>query len=212
MLHSLLTPLLIVFAFHSSISWAVDCANDDSGAKGASDMTIMKAINAANDPLSQAFQKLFPTQGTICPTCGASAAMAAPKGAGDVQKIGNALYAQPKIKKECIVAALNRKIPANTDAYACAGKTPKTIDKNQCITDRGARYIEFALSQAMSCLSTPESPIDPRTVLKKLNNESGFNFFIASEGGVGIGQLISAPPKELAGWTTDKGKIGRAHV
>ena len=43
--------------------------------------------------------------------------------------------------------------------------------------------------------------------LKKINNETGFNFFLGYPGGVGIGQLTSDPVNELAGWWQKK-RIG----
>jgi hypothetical protein len=101
----------------------------------------------------------------------------------------------PRIKKTCVVAALQRS--NQTQGYFCPTPTSKPVKvgspgaRGPCISPEIADYVTWAVNEAIECLSTPEAPIDPLTVLKKLNNETGFSFFQASSGGVGIGQLTS---------------------
>jgi hypothetical protein len=60
--------------------------------------------------------------------------------------------------------------------------------------------MQFTINSAIACLSPPGNPLDARILMKKLNNESGFNFYLGKNIGVGIGQLTSDPVKDIAGW------------
>lgn len=110
----------------------------------------------------------------------------------------------PRIKEECIQKSLQRDI--NNDGYICRQNRPTRFDNSgpqaPCITPELSSYISFAVNEAIACVSgDATTPIDPRFILKKFNNETGFNFHLGYEGGVGLGQLTSNPVKEIAGWT-----------
>lgn len=107
----------------------------------------------------------------------------------------------PRIKRECVAAGLRRE--SNTSGYLCSSSNAavKNIgspgSKGPCVSDLLTDYITWAVNQAIQCLSTRERPIDPLYVLMKFNNETGFSFFQASKGGVGIGQLTSPAIQEI---------------
>lgn len=107
-----------------------------------------------------------------------------------------------KIKKSCIEASLKRDIK-NT-GYICKDNIPHKFENSSgnapCITPELSDYVTFAVNEAINCVSPDTTPIDASFIMKKINNETGFNFFLGYNGGVGIGQLTSSPIKEVAGW------------
>lgn len=113
----------------------------------------------------------------------------------------------PKIKKACIMASLKRQ--NSTQGYYCQtpDSKPKPIGspgtEGPCISEEMVNYVTWAVNSAIECQSTRENPIDPLVVLKKMNNETGFSFFQASTGGVGIGQLTTSAIKEVNRNLTD---------
>lgn len=116
--------------------------------------------------------------------------------ADDVQNISQQI-AKAKIKRQCFVASMKRQ--HGTDEYFCPssfsqGRVPLGVpsDNGQCLSDAIVDYTRWAFHEAISCMSDPKKPIDPTTLFALMNNESAFHFYVASRGGVGIGQLTSA--------------------
>lgn len=107
----------------------------------------------------------------------------------------------PKIKKACIMASLKRQ--NSTQGYYCQTSKSKPTPigppgtDGPCISEEMVNYVTWAVNSAIECQSTRENPIDPLMVFKKMNNETGFSFFQASTGGVGIGQLTTSAIKEV---------------
>lgn len=133
-----------------------------------------------------------------------------------------------RIKKECIEGALQR-MPGN-GGLLC-GKDKTAIIKNSkvvaeivtinekketkklktpqalCYGQEIVDYIHFAVNQSISCISSvAATPVNPRYLLKKLNNETGFNTFISYSGGKGISQVTSPAVKEMTGWYDKRSK------
>lgn len=191
--------------------WAQNtCVNDKSGKKGAQNQDINKSLASSQDPLKKAFQKhqwgLKHDMGyfTACEPDGKQAASLQTLDK-DVKKIIATQARVKQIKVECIEASLQREV--GNVGYACSGNTSKRFDNagasSPCLNRETVDYLHFALNQALQCMSDGRSPIDPRFILKKINNETAFNFYVAYNGGVGIGQLTSIPVKEIAGWKED---------
>jgi hypothetical protein len=105
----------------------------------------------------------------------------------------------PKLKKYCVEMSIKYK-KAYTDELMCndsnnsAGNT-----KNICVTPKMADYTQWSLNKALECLSTPNDPIDPQVLFKKLNNESTFRFFHSYVGGQGLMQTITCAQDEVLG-------------
>lgn len=205
--------LLVASPLLASASSDISCVNDKDGRKGAQNGLINDLIKKANDPLAVAFftpetPDKTSTAGDHCVSCTAA------KPFSGVQKLIDGISsltkeAAPKvIKKECIEASLQREV-VNT-GYICYDQkaTPfqSSGSNTPCLNQQSVDYLHFALNKAVSCLSRTNDPIDPRFILKKINNETAFNFFLAYSQGVGIGQLTSYPVRELAGWY-QKGKF-----
>lgn len=197
----------------ASASSDVACVNDKDGRKGAKNGLINDLIKNSKDPLSLAFftpasPEKAETAGDHCISCSAS------KPFSGVQKLieGISLLtkeaAPEQIKKECIEASLQREV-VNT-GYICYDQKAKAFQSagsnTPCLNQQSVDYLHFALNKAVACMSQDRDPIDPRFILKKINNETAFNFFLAYSQGVGIGQLTSYPVRELAGWY-QKGKF-----
>lgn len=66
-----------------------------------------------------------------------------------------------------------------------------------CMSTDVSAYVSWTINEAVACMSPPENPIDPSLIFKKINNETGFNFGIAYNGGNGIGQLTTPAIKEI---------------
>jgi hypothetical protein len=106
-----------------------------------------------------------------------------------------------RLKKACVVAALKRQ--SGGEGYLCRSPASQPIkigsanEAGPCVTPDMAEYLTWAVNSAVECLSTKEKPLDPLLVLKKFNNETGFAFFQAGAGGVGMGQLTSSAIQEI---------------
>ena len=111
------------------------------------------------------------------------------------------------IKRECINASLMR--DPGQKGYACSA-TKQSTDQDieipygqvggktqQCITADMVSYIQFAVNSAIKCLSD-DNPVDSRVIYQKFNNETGFNYSIAWNGGAGIGQMTNIAVEEIA--------------
>lgn len=105
----------------------------------------------------------------------------------------------PLIKKECIEASLKRQ--NSTHAVSCDKGKLKEIgsanDNGPCISSDMAEFIWWSTNKAIQCLSPAEMPLDSRIIFKKFNNETGFHYFQAGNGGVGLGQLTSIAVEEM---------------
>lgn len=115
-----------------------------------------------------------------------------------MSKIGE--LTRPMImKKACILAALKRQ--NNTTSYSCESGRPKGLgqadDSGPCVTEEMADFIWWATNLAVQCVSPAGAPLDTRIIFKKFNNETGFHYFQASPGGVGLGQLTSIAIEEM---------------
>lgn len=107
----------------------------------------------------------------------------------------NGAVTLPQISNKCIRASLRRS--NNTKGWSCESETSRAkpigsagVD-GPCITAQVSDYLTWAVNKAIACLNDPDKPIDVELIYKKLNNETGFSFFSASGGGVGIGQLTT---------------------
>lgn len=196
------TFLIMILSFFSQSSWsAPQCINDLRGFKKPQNQVINNSLAKARDPLTLKFRTEKPSE--PCLPCGSQ---------GHRQKMIPDLKAlrdfiQPsKIKKECIVASLQRETAGT--GYSCATGHPQAFDNAgataPCLNSSVADFLHYSLNQALSCLSPKEDPVDPRQILQKINNETAFHFFLASKAGVGQGQLTSYPVKEIAGWYNQK--------
>lgn len=112
-----------------------------------------------------------------------------------------------QIDRKCLDASIKRDIAG--DGYQCTAKGKikfKNSPNSPCYTPHVADFVQFTLNEGIECLSQGREPIDARIILKKLNLETGFNFYMANDGGKGIGQLTDPPIKDLSGWT-ENGKF-----
>jgi hypothetical protein len=206
----------IAYAQAKTASPAVLCVNDKDGKKGAENQTINKMIAQANDPLAEAYKSYAAAK--------CAEALDGPPTMRQFLKIAN-LYKPIDnytsdtlptfIKKQCIEASLQRDI--DQTGYACKNGSAKPFENSAqnggkntkdvpCLNQESVDYIHYSVNLAIKCFATIRDPIDPRILLKKINTETGFNFFLASGGGTGLGQLTSNPVKELAGQKTSKGE------
>lgn len=199
------------------------CINDRSGGKGAANEDIAKSLELSVSPLTLSFsQSRNPgpspskskTASGICATC--LNTHPTEKSARNLVSWSKELFPRQtppattkKIKKECIEASLQRELIG--DGYSCLTQKPKKFEYSgssiPCLNQKSVDYIHFAVNEALNCLSTERTAIDPRFILKKFNNETGFNFFLAYSGGKGIGQLTSDPVDDIAGWRSANGKF-----
>ncbi|MFN8945190.1 MAG: hypothetical protein ACK5WZ_11290 [Pseudobdellovibrionaceae bacterium] len=132
---------------------------------------------------------------------------------GDLVRYGETMRNQGRIRTECIAAAMTRSIPQQ--GFICQSpesKTPKLItpgvtereiaNKGPCITPELVDHVTFLTNQALACMGELNQPINPEIVFRKINNESGFHFYKAYGGGVGLGQLTSIANRQVLSGTT----------
>lgn len=192
---------------------APTCVNDPDETRGlGKNQSINNALKTASDPLTQAFNLSLPPA-----PCAAK-----PK---DIYFVFSYIFqasqyvppskSQPAfhpapggIKAACIQASLLREV-GNT-GYSCNKGKPVAFDNSSgtapCLNQQVLNFVQFSVNQAIACMSPPQDPIDPRVILRKINNETGFNFYVGYEGGVGIGQLTSSPVDDIAGWWSEASK------
>lgn len=214
-LFCILFTVLTVFSPHL---WAAEsaslCINDREGHKKVSEsnQAINNSLEASVSPLTQASSRKDGNLSSgICATC--SKTTTTEKSARTLlawtKDVTKKQAGAKKISRACIEASLQR--DSGGDGFACATETPqKFIQKGStaaCLNNRVVDHIEFAVNDAIACFASEYKALDPRFVLKKINNETGFNFFLAYPGGKGIGQLTSDPVDEIAGWKDRKGKF-----
>ncbi|MGZ3772190.1 MAG: hypothetical protein ACXVCY_05555 [Pseudobdellovibrionaceae bacterium] len=198
---------LNIFSFASFANEA--CVNDLFGQKKAKDEKINALFEQAQDPLIQDFlQSQINSSANksdgenSSPSDCKSSLLNAP---AEIKSSLSFLHNTSKIKqikKACIVAALQAQ--SNNTGYVCDGNKVIEVQNNgqgaPCLNQKVVDYLHYVTNKAISCVSANREPIDPRFILKKLNLETGFNFFLASKIGVGLGQLTSDSVRELAGW------------
>jgi hypothetical protein len=178
------------------------CANIENENLNPKNAAVDQSVQTSTSPLMRAFQALKKsvmarTQAGFCIECSRASA----KKSGIPAKIQ--LPTKNIIKRECILAALKRDIQGTAVTCDTHGKERKIKNSGKsapCLTNPTVDYLYYAVNQAIDCLSTKASPLDAKFVLKKMNNETGFNFALASRSGTGVGQVISSPVDELAGW------------
>lgn len=107
----------------------------------------------------------------------------------------------PQIKEACVQAALRRS--NDTKGWSCESEFSRAQpigsagEDGPCVSQEVSEYLTWAVNKAIACLNDPTKPIDPLLIYKKFNNETGFSFFSASNGGVGIGQLTSPAIEQI---------------
>lgn len=176
------------------------CVNDKEGSRGLTNQDINRALLKSKDALYAAFQA--EKKNPACDPPGSSGTKAVK---GTMTSLASTLSRSsvPQIKKACIEASLQRE-PGN-NGYSCLSGQPKKFSNSgssaPCLNQTTVDFLHFAINKATACISDGRIPVDPRIILKKINNETAFNFYIAYPGGVGIGQLISDPVKDIAGYT-----------
>lgn len=203
------TLLLFSSLFLSFPAFAANsCINDTDGSKGVSSFKINTALNNARDPLTRAFMASQNGTTGVQPiaSCDSKWLSSVATTAQSISAIIAVTTETTRIKKACIQASLQRKV--DNTGYICDGKKREAFENasssGPCLNDKTLNFIHFSVNQAINCLSTGRMPIDSRFILKKINNETAFNFYLAYNGGVGMGQLTSDPVKELAGWKEGK--------
>ncbi|MGZ3768915.1 MAG: hypothetical protein ACXVCR_04850 [Bdellovibrio sp.] len=132
-----------------------------------------------------------------------------------VEKIFKSANRTRKIKKECIEASLQREV--NNDGFFCDGipKKPSKFDNKidpPCLKENIVDFIHYSVNQALNCFSSQREAIDSRFILKKINNESGFNFFLGYSGGTGLGALTSHPIKDTWGYFDENKNFVKGRV
>lgn len=111
----------------------------------------------------------------------------------------NDLFKVPHLKLSCIESSIQNKQAYNTEIMCDDSGRNKGTTQNLCVTKEMANYTQWALNNALNCLSSPSDPIDPQGLYRKLNNESIFKNFYAYEGGQGIMQTIGFAQNEILG-------------
>lgn len=212
----ILTTMTFLFLGFQAQAEELKCFNDLENKRGYTNTALMTALANAKDPLSIAFKsnqisalENGKSSNETCLLCKLRGSSETKNPMKSIQKMAGKL-SSPQIKKECIVSSLQREV--RNAGYLCDSKDDitqkfKNGDKNTpCMDEKVVDFVHYAINQAIDCMSPPGDAIDPRFILKKINNETAFNFFMAYPGGVGLGQLTSPPVKDIAGWYTDKKK------
>lgn len=188
------------------------CVNRPLETSNIKNNLINDLFKDAKDPLIDQFRetqkgKITP-HAAQCPVC-VDAFSTVKKIATDMKSV---VSHTNQIKKECIEKSLQRQV--GNKGYFCGKKrisVNNSGDNAPCYGQDIVDYIHYAVNQGISCASSVSSgtPIDPRFILKKINNETGFNFFVSYDGGKGISQLTSDPVMDLVGWYDKNRKTGK---
>lgn len=186
------------------------CVNDKFAIKDTTNFDIIESMTAAaNEPMLNEFNQHSRTNTTTtskatCTLCLENRTLL--KSAKDMitwtQDLLHVATPLPaKIKKECIEASLQREI--NAEGFSCSNGQPKAFSNTgntPCLDQKSSDYIHFAINMGLNCLSSVRgSPLDSRYILKKINTETAFNFFLANRGGKGIGQLTGILVDDMSG-------------
>ncbi|MBC7370820.1 MAG: hypothetical protein H7326_04600 [Bdellovibrionaceae bacterium] len=196
----------LIFVFYAGVANAAEeCVN---GALPQNDQLI-QAYRKNNDPLKKSF--IDETKPAATPICNH-----AQKQTLNFMKVAQAcdLMARANgpfpssVKLDCLVASTNRR--PGGEQFICDESSPtnprKSVSRgnaadgppntNQCFTRELADYVRYAINQAIKCLSN-EEPIDAQLILKKINNETSFNFSLSGNGGRGLMQLTTPAVREM---------------
>ena len=127
---------------------------------------------------------------------------------GDLTRYGESIRNQGRIKPECIAASMSR--GAVNPGYLCsnpADTNPRVITgtrntEGPCMSPEVVNHVTWVVNQALACLGAMEQPINPEIVLRKFNNETGFHFYRAYSGGVGMGQLTTSAARQVLSGNT----------
>lgn len=68
-----------------------------------------------------------------------------------------------------------------------------------CLDQRLAGFIQYLFNLAVDCMTEPNDPVDPLLFFQKINNETGFSFWLHYRGGSGIGQFTDVAVADLYG-------------
>lgn len=214
--------LLLSFLFTLSmarVAWpssADVCVNDQDRIKGAANLEINKSLERSEDPLVKAFKarRSDPRSRAGVGYCDIGYLVPVKKTRQSLEQLLGYLPNPPRIKKECIQASLQRDV--GNEAHICQNGRRKVIQNSgkraQCLNQNTVDYIHFAVNEALRCMGDQFEPIDTRFFLKKINNETAFNFYLGYVGGVGVGQLTSDPVRDIAGWVEPSGRYNRGNA
>ena len=117
------------------------------------------------------------------------------------------------LNPSCVAAALaNRSVDIQRYECAADGATPTPLHqkgrhgptRRPCLTPNYAGFVSSTLNQAIQCLSTPDSRLNPDVVFGFVNAESGFLHNIAGSNGIGLMQLTSDAARGVL-WTDQEG-------
>lgn len=203
---TLVLRILIIFSalFYSNLSLAQTCYRGNQD-----DRRIINSIQQQKDPLTLSFRysleakksfKVYSDPDSVCNN------EPGYKVYRKVSSIVNLVYSDGlAIKKQCVIAGLRREV--DKQAYVCGKlRQPQSVqDDIPCVDDYVADYIRFGLNEGIRCVSDTIGRLDTEFIIKKINNESGFIYFMGDGNGVGLGQLTSYPIKDLLGYV-DKNK------
>lgn len=195
--------MTILTSTFASTVWAQSpsaCVNDPQGMRRLSDQRINESIQSNQDPLMRAFRNSQASAGgASCPT----ERSGFQRNCDDLRMVAERGRA-PRIKKECIQTSTTH--GSGTGNLCNQGRHETFVQggsRGACLNEDAIDYIHYATNLALNCLSSGRTPIDANYALRILNAETGFNYFLTSGGGVGIGQVTPSPIWALSGRTTN---------
>ncbi|MES3037982.1 MAG: hypothetical protein V4736_08760 [Bdellovibrionota bacterium] len=104
-----------------------------------------------------------------------------------------------RVSRNCVEAALKMSTGGNNSRF-CGSVTAGGLGRSSqdiCYTSEMIDYLTWSFNSAIECMSD-DIQMDARLIFMKMSNESLFNFSVASEGGVGLGQLTSSALQALS--------------
>lgn len=209
-------PLVLPIEYDESLDNSINCRNGDEKKMQLHNQLVQGMNEFVNHPdkkfISHYYYNYFKRMSeqevsrmqarlqNNCNNC-SSAAYLTPK--------AKALSVLKKITNACIAKGMER--DNGTMGYVCSTEIDKKNNKEYlkasrigmpgtkgpCITDEIIDYVTWAVNEAIDCVNASSGPVDPMVMMKKMNNETGFNYFQAYRGGVGISQLTSIAIKEM---------------
>ncbi len=197
----------------SSVSPQSYNLNDRACVAGNSSQTeLANSFHQFNEPATSRFQTMI--RNGHQPSCSTGAPFQTSpsqiRAANDISAVADRLRQSSfPIRAQCMIAALSRQTA--TPAFHCPtensqGGTP--MNNHQCFTRPMVDFIHQSVENAISCIrSTSGVSLDPLTVFKKINNESGFKPYYSYRGGHGIGQLIGGTAAGISQGRQDFGSL-----
>ncbi len=121
----------------------------------------------------------------------------------DLANYGARVRYPGRLKPECVATAMTRGIPNR--GFLCSNpsdSSPVEIASGRgsdgpCMTQEIVDHVTWVVNQGLTCVGALGEPINPEIILRKMNNETGFHFFRANRGGVGLGQLTSSATNQV---------------